>query len=228
MENLNCRGCGFICLSGIICSVIDCNKISKFFRSGRTSGNDNHVLTEYSSNQCSANRRNHPHDVAYIDSRIFQAKMDIDGKCQTDGDDDVQGSKRTKNFSTSSNPGNNLDLMNHPNRGQHRNSVDNQNNKDFRPVLRFLILSDLTATVYNYPQTFESIACNIGKWDLRSTFHRNMCLIENRPRSIVRCQHFVRIANWIFTCKYSQIMQQHVQYYFTHNDIMVRSNYKFA
>ena len=119
MENSNCRGCGFICFSDIICSVIDCDKISKFFQSGRTSGNDNHFLTEHSSNQCSdsicvpsINRQNHSRDVPYIDSRIIQVNMDIEGKCQIDGDNDVQRSKRTKDSSTSSNPGNDLSNSN--------------------------------------------------------------------------------------------------------------------
>ena len=115
MENSNCRGCGFMCLSDIICSVIDCDKISKFFQSGRTSGNDNQFLTEHSSNQCndsmcvpSTNRQNHTRDVPCIDSRIIQVNVDIEGKCQIDGDNDVQRSKRTKDSSTSSNPGNDL------------------------------------------------------------------------------------------------------------------------
>ena len=119
MENSNCRGCGFMCLSDIICSVIDCDKISKFFQSGRTIGNDNHLLTERSSNQCSdsmcvpnINRQNHTRDVPYIDSRIIPANVDIEGKCQIDGENDVQRSKRTKDSSTSSNPGNDLSNSN--------------------------------------------------------------------------------------------------------------------
>ena len=119
MENSNCRGCGFMCLSDIICSVIDCDKISKFFQSGRTIGNDNHFLTERSSNQCSdsrcvpsTNRRNLTRDVPHIDSRIIQVNVDIEGKCQIDGDNDVQRSKRTKDSSTFSNPGNDLSNSN--------------------------------------------------------------------------------------------------------------------
>ena len=145
MENLNCRGCGFICLSGIICSVIDCNKISKFFRSGRTSGNDNPFLTQHSSNQCSdtmcfasTNRRNH-----HRDSRTSQVEMEIEGKCQADGDNDRNN--RAEDSSASSNPGNDLAHTNHQTSRQHRSSTDNHCKKDVKYVLRFLILSDLTA-----------------------------------------------------------------------------------
>ena len=141
MENSNCLGCGFICFSDIICSVIDCDKISKFFQSGRASGNDNHVLTEHSSNQCSDSMC-----VPYIDSRIIQVKMDIEGKCQIDGDNDVQRSKRTKDYSSKfSNPGNDLAQMNHQRSRQHYNLDDNQSNNDFQNMLRFLILLGLTA-----------------------------------------------------------------------------------
>ena len=154
MENSNCRGCGFICFSDIICSVIDCDKISKFFQSGRASGNDNHFLTEHSSNQCSdsmcvpnINRQNHTRDVPYIDSRVIQVTADIEGKCQIDGDNDVQRSKRTKDSSKFSNPGNDLAQMNHQRSRQHYNLDDNQSNNDFQNMLRFLILFGLTATV---------------------------------------------------------------------------------
>ena len=153
MENLNCEGCGLICISDIICSVIDCDKISKFFRSGRTSGNDNHVLTEHPSNQCSdtrcfasKNRRNYPRDVPYIDSSTSPVKMDFEGKCQTDGYEDLQRKNIIENSSTSSNPGNDLARMNHQSIGRNRNLADNQKNKDFRNVLRFLILSDWVTT----------------------------------------------------------------------------------
>ena len=152
MDNSNCHGCGFICFSDIICSVIDCDKISKFFQSGRTSGNDNHILTEHSSNQFSdslcfprANRRNQTRDVPYTDSRTSQVKMDFEGKCQTNGDNDLQRNDITEDSSTSSNRGNDLARMNHQGSRQHRNSTDNHCNKDFKNVLRFLILSDLTA-----------------------------------------------------------------------------------
>ena len=148
MENPNCDGCGFICLSNIICSVVDCDKISNFFRSGRTSGNDNHLLTEHSSNQCSdtmcfasTNRRNHPRDVPYIDSRT---SLDFEGKCQTNGYNDVNRNFRAEDSSTSSNPGNDLAHTNHQSSRQHRNSTYNHCNKDFKNVLRFLILFDLT------------------------------------------------------------------------------------
>ena len=154
MENINCSGCGFICFSDIISSVINCDKISKFFQSGRTSGNDNHFLTEHSSNQCSdsmcfpsTNRRNHTRDVPYIDSRIVQVKMDIEGKCQTDGDENTQRSNIIEDSSTSSNPGNDLARINHQSSQQQCNLADNQSNKDFQNVLRFLILFSLTETV---------------------------------------------------------------------------------
>ena len=154
MENSNCLGCGFICFSDIICSVIDCDKISKFFQSGRASGNDNHFLTEHSSNQCSdpmcvpnINRQNHTRDVPYIDSRNIQVKVEIEGKCQIDGGNDVQRTKRTKDSSTSSNPGNDLARTNHQSSRQHYNLADNQSNNDFQNMLRFLILFGLTAKV---------------------------------------------------------------------------------
>ena len=154
MENINCSGCGLICFSDIICSIINCDRISKFFQSGRTSCNDNHFLTEHSSNQrsdsmCfpSTNRRNHNHDVPYIDSRNIQVKVEIEGKCQIDGDNDVQRSKRTKDSSKFSNPGNDLAQMNHQRSRQHYNLYDNQSNNDFQNILRFLILFGLTAKV---------------------------------------------------------------------------------
>ena len=154
MENINCSGCGLICFSDIICSVINCDKISKFFQSGRTSGNDNHVLTEHSSNQCSdsmcvpsTSRQNHTRDVPYIDSRNIQVKVEIEGKCQIDGGNDVQRTKRTKDSSTSSNPGNDLARTNHQSSRQHYNLADNQSSNDFQNILRFLILFGLTAKV---------------------------------------------------------------------------------